>query len=193
MKYRNLEQYKILHKTNEGYGTSGEEYINEISLMIEFLKPKTVLDYGCGKGKLLNLLKNKYPNIKFYGFDPAMEKFQNLTVEHVDFVINTDVLEHVPSDELPQLIHDISKLSEKVFFALHHAKAITLLPNGDNAHCTVQSHEWYVNLLGKYFNNLTSFNGEYEYLSVICTFKVSLWVKVKYRWIVYKKMHSKRI
>lgn len=191
MKYRNLDQYKELHESNEEYGASGGEYVNEISLMINFLKPKTVLDYGCGKGKLLDLLKKKYPNVKFYGFDPAMEKFKNLEVDNVDFVINTDVLEHIPENELPQLIYDISKLSKNVFFALHHAKATTFLPNGENAHCTVRPHEWYLKLLGKYFKSLTSFNGEYKYLSAVCTFDVPFFVKMKYKWIIYRKKHSK--
>ena len=54
---QNIEQYKKLHSDDKSYGASSLKFIDEISVFIDHLKPKTVLDYGCGKGALIKGLK----------------------------------------------------------------------------------------------------------------------------------------
>ena len=51
-KYEYINQYEILHKSKDDYGASSLRYLPEVKLFIEYLKPKTILDYGCGKGIL---------------------------------------------------------------------------------------------------------------------------------------------
>lgn len=55
-----VEQYKLLNDKNKLYYKSNLmifNLVNEISLFIDYLKPKNILDYGCGNGILLKLLK----------------------------------------------------------------------------------------------------------------------------------------
>lgn len=163
-----IDFYKRLH-SNQNFGTSGINLVDEVSLMIDFLKPKIVLDYGCGKNLLCLELSKRYPKIKFYGYDPAIEQYQQLPVDKADFVINSDVLEHIPECEIENVVSDISKISQCVFFNLHHALADAVLDNGENAHCTVKPQLWYYGLLLKYFKNLTILNGREHYTSVILT------------------------
>ena len=168
----NIEQYKILHSKDSTYGVTGGAYIDEVCLFIDFLKPKTVLDYGCGKGALIKELSQRYQNIEFYGYDPAIPGRDKLPVEKADFVINTDVLEHIPEDELPLLIKEISQISQNVFFVLHHYPAEQILPNGENAHCTVKPPSWYYELLGRYFKDIVALESRSSFTSVVLTFKL---------------------
>lgn len=130
------------------------------------------MDYGCGKGELVKLLQKKYPFIKVCGYDPAVEEFENLPNEKFDFIIVTDVLEHIPENELPDTIAKISALSDKVFFHLHHAKAINVLPNGENAHCTIYSPEQYFELFSKFFSYIDFFPGWGAVNSSCVTFEI---------------------
>lgn len=168
-----IEFYKQLHKQDAEFGTSSPLYYREVCLAIDFLKPKSVLDYGCGKGLLLEQLKKKYPEIFFYGYDPGVEGKDTLPVKTADLVINTDVLEHIPENEIEDAVRQISKISSNVFFGLHHALAGAKLPNGENAHCTVRPTFWYFNLFDRYFKIQTILPFLHYWQDVILTFSVS--------------------
>ena len=164
-----INEYKILHENLASFGSGACMYIEEVSLIIDYLKPKTVLDYGCGKANLIKELVHKYPDIEFYGYDPAIKGRDVLPIEKADLVINTDVLEHIPEDELPNVIANIASISENAFFGLHHALAYTILPNGENAHCTVKPPIWYYNLFLNYFKTPYPLQGRLPELSSMIT------------------------
>ena len=119
-------------------------------------------------------LQKKYPAITFYGYDPAIPEKSVLPVKHADLVINTDVLEHIPEEQLPDIVKQIGAISDKVVFVLHHALAINYLPNGENAHCTVKPLLWYYQLFEKQFHQLTLLPGRYPWLSTVLTFPISV-------------------
>lgn len=168
---RNIEQYKQLHNQEKDYGNS-KDFLEELCLIIDFLKPKTILDYGCGKGARIEELKKIYPGIYIYGYDSAIEGKNFLPIYKADLVINFDVLEHIPEDEIEDVVKNISSISENVYFNLHHALASFHLPNGENAHCTIKPIFWYYELFNKYFKTQTILRGRYEWLSVILTFPI---------------------
>jgi 2-polyprenyl-3-methyl-5-hydroxy-6-metoxy-1,4-benzoquinol methylase len=58
-----------------------------------------VLDYGCGKGVLADQL-NKLKHISCEKYDPAIPDYDVRPKKVFDCLINTDVLEHIPEDEL---------------------------------------------------------------------------------------------
>jgi SAM-dependent methyltransferase len=165
-----VDQYRILHQTNPDYGASSIKFIEEISLFIEHVRPRKVLDFGCGKGTLIHALAHRYPGISFVGYDPAIPGREHLPDEAFDLVINTDVLEHIPEQTLPEVLKKISKLSQNVYFNLHHAATRTILPNGENAHCTIKPPEWYHALMRNHFDHLVPLKGRRDYLSVVITF-----------------------
>ena len=148
-----------------------------IEELINFLSPKSILDYGCGKGLLVRTLAQKYPTIKVYGYDPGVQEFENLPEDKIDFVINTDVLEHIPQEELPETIQLISCLSRNVFFHLNHTKAIAILPNGENAHCTIWSLEKYYELFKGFFPYVTLLPGLSAINSSAVTFELPQEIK----------------
>lgn len=180
----NVDQYRILHQTNPDYGASSVKFVEELSLFIEHLRPRSVLDFGCGKGSLIRTLALKYPDITFSGYDPAIMGKEQLPDATFDLVINTDVLEHIPEPALPKVLAQISRLSRNVFFNLHHAETRTILPNGENAHCTIKPPEWYHALLGHYFAHITPLKGRRDYLSVVITFPVPARVLESYSTLI---------
>ncbi len=181
-----IRQYTELHQSSDTFGTASRKIIDEISLMIDHLKPSTVLDFGCGKGLLLKALKDRYPEIAFFGYDPAISGIDVLPVDRADLVINSDVLEHIPEEMIPGVIEQISAISRNAYFNLHHARSRAILPNGENAHCTVRPPEWYHALLKRHFDTVVPLEGRKANRSVVVTFDVPADVADRYRRIIRK-------
>ncbi|TXJ37772.1 methyltransferase domain-containing protein [Brachyspira aalborgi] len=182
-----VEQYKILNDKNKFYYESNLSIfnmVNEISLFIDYLKPKNILDYGCGNGVLLKLLRHKYTKINIDGYDPAIKEFSIIPNNHYDMIINTDVLEHIPKSDIADVVNHIKSLSNNVFFCLHHGKAWTILPNGENAHITIEPKEWYHNLMKKYFDIIIPLNARNPINSIVITFNINKTIFNKYKKIL---------
>lgn len=182
-----VEQYKLLNDKNKLYYESNLmifNLVNEISLFIDYLKPKNILDYGCGNGILLKLLKYKYPKINIDGYDPAIKEFSVISNNHYDMIINTDVLEHIPKNDIADVLNHIKSLSNNIFFCLHHGKAYTILPNGENAHITIEPKEWYHNLIKKYFDIVTPLKARNPINSIVITFNINKSIFNKYNKIL---------
>lgn len=182
-----VEQYKLLNDKNKLYYKSNLSIfnmVNEISLFIDYLKPKNILDYGCGNGVLLKLLKHKYPKINIDGYDPAIKEFSVIPNNHYDMIINTDVLEHIPKSDIADVVNHIKSLSNNIFFCLHHGKAWTILPNGENAHITIEPKEWYHNLMKKYFDIIIPLKARNPINSIVITFDINKRIFNKYNKIL---------
>jgi len=155
------------------YGSSSINYLEEMFLLLEELKPRSVLDFGCGKARLIGDLAGRYPAVEFYGYDPAIPGRDTLPVSEADLVICTDVLEHIPEKELEGIVAQVASLSPHAFFMLHHGLAVEILPDGTNAHCTVKTAIWYYELFSRYFSTITMLPGRKLNTSILLTFGVS--------------------
>ncbi len=179
-----IKQYEILHAEKTEYGMSSIKYVPEISLVITYLKPKTVLDYGCGKSFLVNKLSELHKDIIFYRYDPAIEEINTLTLDHYDLIINTDVLEHIPEKYFDEVLEKIASISDNAFFVLHHTLANQILPNGENAHCTVRPPHWYYKKFLKVYPEPYPLRSRGVELSALITFKPDYKFLVTYSDIV---------
>ena len=75
-----------------------------------------------------------------------------------DLVICIDVLEHIPESDLPRIVKEIFDYSNKWVFCTAAVKeAGKTLPNGLNAHATVQPEEWWRELFSPYKNYTLDF------------------------------------
>jgi len=180
-----IEQYRKLHNSKKHYGESGAEMKKEIELFIKYFKPKTLLDYGCGKGKLIDLLKKKYPKIEFFKYDPSIKEYDTIPVRHVDMIVNTDVFEHIPEKDLDDVLKHIASLCNYAYFNLHHATAAATLPCGENAHCTIKAQDWYCKKMVPIFKEITSLPGRHSFTSVIITREIPPFIEKKYMEILY--------
>jgi len=167
-----IKQYQQLHQEDPSYGSTSLKFIDEISVMIDALKPKSILDYGCGKGSLIEEIERRYPEIICYRYDPSIPEYSTLNVQTADLVINTDVLEHIPVADIDAVLREIASISNNAYFNLHHGKAATMLPSGENAHCTVRSPSWYRKKISNYFDYIELLPGRRYITRVAITFKL---------------------
>lgn len=130
-------------------------YAKPIGAMIRTTAAKSILDYGAGKGKQyewdITIDGRHYPNIQtFWGiqkivcYEPAVDGWDALPDKPCDGVVCTDVLEHVPEQDLVWVIRELFAHAEKfVFTSIACYPATAILPDGTNAHCTVRPIQWW--------------------------------------------------
>lgn len=184
-----ISQYEELHSSDTSYGSTSIKFIKEVCMMIDQLQPVSILDYGCGKGVLIDAPQEKYPNINCYKYDPSIPEYNTLPVDKVDMVLNTDVLEHIPENDLDDVLADIARITDQVYFNLHHEKAVTILPSGENAHCTIKTPRWYRKTISRFFPTITFLPGRRYFTSVIVTTALPFELEKKYTDYVRKNIY----
>jgi len=143
--YRELN--KQLHESNPLYGSSGIKHIETVTKLAESIGTKSVLDYGCGKG----LLGKGLP-FPIWEYDPAIEGKDELP-RPADLVVCTDVLEHIEPELLRPVLTDLARCTQKVgYFIVHTGPAKKTLADGRNAHLIQKGKDWWVKVLGKFFD-----------------------------------------
>ncbi len=145
----------------------GAVSIEKVGLVAELRKRgvQTILDAGCGSGKLMWRLINEFPGeFDVHGFDIADNcldpcfgpmKDRVLTVgclwnpddftKVYDAVVCCDVMEHIPTDRVPAVLANLKKSTGKFAFF-----SISVIPDafgpmliGEALHLTVQKPNWW--------------------------------------------------
>jgi hypothetical protein len=152
-----IEQYQAMHDgpptlTKGGKikyvfdGVSLSPHVQAISGIIAKTKSKTILDYGSGKGMQYadGKVRKAWNVDSITCYDPAYKPLNILPTGKFDGVVSTDVLEHCPIEDVDWILEEIIRYAAKfVFMNVSCKEAKKLLPDGTNAHCTVQSPEWW--------------------------------------------------
>lgn len=116
-----------------------------INQLIRKHDSRTLLDYGCGLGfQYSKEGVHKWWGIKPHLYDPAVKRYAARPEGEFDGVICADVMEHVPRDEVPAVLKEVTAYATQwVFFSICCRPASRMLPNGANAHCTLlPEKEW---------------------------------------------------
>ena len=109
-----------LHKTSNEYGNVNNFLARELPTSISILRKlynyQSVLDYGCGKGLILDSLSKKLEplGMNIQGYDPCIEKFSE-SPKRADILLCTDVLEHVEPEKTNPLNISYSVLAMEAF------------------------------------------------------------------------------
>lgn len=136
---RYLELNAQMHKTCKEYGTSGYKNTDLVLSIIDDLKIKTVLDYGCGKQTLGKAIGHR---VNVTGYDPALQLNSPVVS---DLVTCTDVMEHVEAECVDFVIgHIFSFATIAVLFVISCEEGTRRLPDGSLAHCSVYPSEWWL-------------------------------------------------
>jgi hypothetical protein len=170
-RYRALmDQYREMHKLGDRLnnlsaqqtfdGRSLPQHVHAIKLMINRHAVTSLLDYGCGKAEAYEKARVRLPDGRelvglrqIWGvpevrlYDPGYEPFSEAPHGTFDAVISTDVLEHCPEQDMDWIVSEIFGYSRKAVFctvAIYRAKKS--LPTGENAHITLKSTGWWVDL-----------------------------------------------
>lgn len=143
-----IKQYEDLHKKQK-YGKSARSAGPSLRLCVNELKPARILEYGCGQSELYQVFSK--PGVTFDRYDPAIPEFSKIPGASYDLVINTDVLEHIPEEDVAAVLGHFRELSPHIFLRICTRPARTILPNGENAHLTVWPKEkWLETIRGFY-------------------------------------------
>ncbi len=138
-------------------GRSLPKHASNIQQIINILGSRTILDYGSGKGNQYKPTPIELPNGQkfsdiqsFWGvesitcFDPGHEPFSQLPKGTFEGVVTTDVLEHCPKEDIPWIVDEIFGFAtEFVYVNVACYPAAKTLPNGENAHCTLEEPDWW--------------------------------------------------
>jgi len=143
-----IEQYRHIHRTSR-FGVSAHQFQAQIQACVVDLKPRAILEYGCGQSDLFRTLE--VGQACFVRYDPSIPELASLDIDQADFIINTDVLEHIPEQDLDAVLAHIRSFGDKVFFNIATRPARRTLPNGENAHCTIWPAERWLPALQKHF------------------------------------------
>lgn len=168
-RYRDLlAQYRQMHEggTTDGKTPAektfdGRALYTELPRLGKLFKQhavKTVLDYGCGKARYhtegfeakfeagsAQMTAREYWGVDSVTlYDPGYAPYATLPRDTFDAVISTDVMEHLPEDDVPWVLAEIFSFAKKfVFVNVASYPAVKTLPDGTNAHCTVQPTAWW--------------------------------------------------
>lgn len=147
-----IEQLKQLHgniKKKKGFGGKMKD-LGQFNTFMKKWQPKTVLDYGCGKGVILANLRDQYPSSAFEGYDPAVEMFSIDPNKKFECLFSNDVLEHIEPEHIDNVLEHIKLLSGKyVWLRIDTKPARKTLPDGRNAHLIQESPDWWTDKISK--------------------------------------------
>ncbi|WP_341703684.1 hypothetical protein [Ferrovibrio sp.] len=118
---------------------------------------RTVLDYGSGKGMAYTRTAFKLPDgsqvqgVKAYWgvdeivlYDPGNDPDAVLPDRVFDAVICTDVMEHIPEQDLDWVIDELFTHARRLVFAsISTWPALKLFPDGTNVHVTLKDVDWW--------------------------------------------------
>jgi hypothetical protein len=135
------ESQRIMHANPRGYGGRGDHWKRTVLHVARRYAVGSILDYGAGRGRLGIAMRA-------FGFvcrdyDPAIPGWDD-PPSFADLVTCCDVMEHVEPDKIDTVLAHIRALARKAaFFVVATRPANKLLPNGYNAHLTIESGEWW--------------------------------------------------
>lgn len=155
--FENVEGFDILDTSNEP----------KLAYVVDFAKTVegTVLDAGCGRGSVLrHMLEN---GVDAFGIElskSACEMYlQGLPHTNADIIswadqghtypglICTDVLEHIPPDQIDAVIDALARLAPKGLLGIANHSSIH---NGHELHVIQKGQRWWASKLGKTFSKV---------------------------------------
>lgn len=129
------------------WGTHGGEYSQWFMYHFHELGCSSLLDYGCGAGTLAAELARTNSLIDVRCYDPGVRGFE-APPQPADFVVCTDVLEHVEESFIDNVLSHIRGLMLRGgYLRCTTSPAKRQLPDGRNAHILLKPRAWWLQRL----------------------------------------------
>ncbi len=160
-----IEQNRLLHAAGDvSLGMSADDTFDghtlrkheaAISALIEQTQAKTLLDFGAGKGTGYTRLESEatdsrirthptWPGVRVTCYDPAYAPFAAPYEGKFDGVISTDVIEHIADEDVDWVLDEMFRAARRFVYVVAACyPARKSLPNGENAHVTLQAPSWW--------------------------------------------------
>lgn len=131
-----------LHE-NPDYGVASVHFAPIVSKVCNQYQVKELLDYGCGKARLMKSIEVDHAmDIQLY--DPAIPEWSE-PAEPCEMVACLDVLEHIEPDKLDHVLDDLQRVTSRIgFYTISTVPAVKVLPDGRNAHLIIEELEWWL-------------------------------------------------
>jgi len=148
-----LNQQRKLHE-NPNYGIASLSFAPIVADVIRQTGCKSVSDYGAGKKRLLEGLRQSGVEPKPYlPYDPVFPEYG--VPQSADLVCCIDVLEHIEPDLVDNVIFELAGITTNIaFFSIHMGPAAKTLPDGRNAHLIQRPSSWWLKKLTDHFDIL---------------------------------------
>lgn len=117
-----------------------------------------ILDYGCGKSTL------ELPSRTIYRYDPGIPGIDFIPEHKFNWVICIDVMEHVEPEYVDTVLDNIVSLAPNAFFDINTRVAKHILPDGSNAHLTVQPSTWWETKLKERYSEIQTIKTDIDYV-----------------------------
>jgi len=161
-------QMAQMHDVKKTFGRSGHAHAARVFVGAAQLLKRNgscrVLDYGCGKETLKYALEQSFPDIgmEVVGYDPGIPGLDQ-EPEKADMVVCGDVMEHVERPCVSAVIDHIAELTKHVaIFVVSLVPAQKVLPDGRNAHITLEHPDWWRSHLKRRFVIVEDYNAGHE-------------------------------
>lgn len=153
-------EYKALmeemHKTHPDWGTSALNHLPEITRDYVSNQCISLLDYGCGKATLAFAMRDTVG--VYTPYDPGIPEYAARPKMRHDMTVCTDVMEHIEEQFVDDVLDDIFRLTVKcVYMAIACYPARAILPDGRNAHVTIQTPDWWEHKIRYHFGSLSTY------------------------------------
>jgi hypothetical protein len=145
---RFVAEYRRLAKGGANFhGLSILQHSAEIHELITRTGSVTLLDYGAGRGDAYDdahALHTLWGVPRPILYDPAFPEIDRMPVGKFDGVLCSDVLEHVPDEELDVFIPSLFEYADKFVWASVCCRAAKkCFPSGENMHVTIRPMSWW--------------------------------------------------
>lgn len=186
-----IDQYRQLHAATR-YGRSSEKLLPQLLPEVLELRPHTILDYGCGQSRLVDMLRYD-DTVQTFRYDPAIAEIATLPVSSVDLVVNTDVMEHIPPGDVDDVLAHIAGISQHALFNIATAPAGRVLFNGENAHCTVRPADWWAAALARHFEHVEPLRSSRSTKCMFKTWRSSTLMWLPKKWWYMRESLKRRL
>lgn len=145
---RLLNATRDMHRRGKFPGCWSKDVRKRIEALIEQFDAKTILDYGSGRGKQYKRVDWRE---KVTMYDPAVAGRDVKPTGQFDGVLCTDVMEHIPEEEVDEAIGDLFRYARKFMFVrIATRPARKHFPDGTNVHVTVRPKPWWLDRFARY-------------------------------------------
>lgn len=139
--YRRMQQE--LHQDPE-YGVASTHYAGLVADVIRAQGARELLDYGAGKGRLGQTLRQHNVPITVRHYDPAIPEW-SAPPAPCELVACIDVLEHIEPGCLAAVLDDLKRVTARFgVFTVHTGPAAKILADGRNAHLIQKPSSWWL-------------------------------------------------
>lgn len=150
------EQLRIKHGVNP-WGGRGADWIPElVRTMLRYppARPSaiSVLDFGCGRHTFRDGMKWLMPQVQVVEYDPGQPGIDELPAGPFDYVVCTDVMEHVEEEFVRDTLGAIAaRARHAAVFNIACCESSSRLPDGRDTHITIRSHQWWLEQVHGFF------------------------------------------